>query len=108
MLVGNKMDLVEKDPSARQVYYDAAAEFARQHGLFFSEASAVTSYNVKQIFEDLFQEIYNQTSKGKGIDHSRRDYSVEPRGGIQLPVYTPDKKGCDQNACWSKHGPFLP
>merc|ERR1719230_715789 len=66
MLVGNKVDLVEKDPAARQVFYDAAAEFARQNGLFFSEASAVTAYNVKHIFEHLLQEIYNQSSKGKG------------------------------------------
>merc|ERR1719293_646712 len=29
MLVGNKVDLVEKDPTARQVYYDQAAEWAR-------------------------------------------------------------------------------
>jgi len=66
LLVGNKVDLVEKDPSARQVYYDAAAEFAKTHGLFFSEASAVTSYNVKHIFEHLLQEIYNQASKARG------------------------------------------
>merc|ERR1712203_768306 len=65
MLVGNKVDLAEKDPAVRQVYYDAAAEFARQHGLFFSEASAVTSYNVKHCFEHLLQEIYNESLKGK-------------------------------------------
>mmetsp|Transcript_83914 Transcript_83914/g.218463 ORF Transcript_83914/g.218463 Transcript_83914/m.218463 type:complete len:212 (+) Transcript_83914:87-722(+) len=66
MLVGNKVDLAKKDASTRQVYYDAAAEFARQHGLFFSEASAVSGDNVKHIFEHLLQEIYNQSSKGKG------------------------------------------
>merc|ERR1719343_986023 len=32
MLVGNKVDLCEQDDNARQVYYDAAAEFARQNG----------------------------------------------------------------------------
>merc|ERR1712187_498264 len=31
MLVGNKVDLVEKDPSSRQVSVDAAMEFGRQH-----------------------------------------------------------------------------
>jgi Rab family protein len=93
MLVGNKVDLVEKDTGSRQVYYDAAAEFARQHGLFFSEASAVTSYNVKHIFEHLLQEIYNSSSKGKG--RSQDDNA----GGIQIASGLPDKKGCDQNAC---------
>jgi len=95
MLVGNKVDLVEKDTSQRQVYHDAAAEFARQHGLFFSEASAVTSWNVKHIFEHLLQEIYNQSSKGKG--RSQDDNA----GGIQIANNpSNDKKGaCDQNAC---------
>merc|ERR1712151_1050546 len=73
MLVGNKVDLVDKDSSLRQVYTDAAAEFARQNGLFFSEASAVTSHNVKHIFESLLQEIYNQGAKSGGkasADHN--------------------------------------
>ncbi|CAE8684972.1 unnamed protein product [Polarella glacialis] len=93
MLVGNKVDLVEKDPSTRQVYYDAAAEFARQHGLIFSEASAVTAHNVKHVFEHLLQEIYNQTSKGRGRQ------SNEPPlvgGGIQLPAGGPSKDSCEQ------------
>lgn len=63
MLVGNKVDLVEKDPMARQIYAEAAAEFAEKHGLMFAEASAVTSYNVKHIFEELMQEVYNKASK---------------------------------------------
>lgn len=32
------MDLADKDPGSRQVYYDAAQEFANQNGLFFFEA----------------------------------------------------------------------
>merc|ERR1719201_1424167 len=95
MLVGNKVDLAERDPSARQVYYDAAAEFARQHGLFFSESSAVTSYNVKHIFEHLLQEVYNKASQGKG--RSQDDNA----GGIQIAAggAQSNKQGCDQNAC---------
>jgi len=93
MMVGNKVDLVEKDPSARQVYFDAAAEFARQHGLFFSEASAVTSYNVKHIFEHLLQEIYNQSSKSNG-----RESNDSPTGGIQISAGAPTKGGCDAAA----------
>eukprot|EP00403_Amphidinium_massartii_P047064 CAMPEP_0178459000 /NCGR_PEP_ID=MMETSP0689_2-20121128/47867_1 /TAXON_ID=160604 /ORGANISM="Amphidinium massartii, Strain CS-259" /LENGTH=206 /DNA_ID=CAMNT_0020085389 /DNA_START=155 /DNA_END=776 /DNA_ORIENTATION=+ len=93
MMVGNKVDLVEKDPSARQVYYDAAAEFARQHGLFFSEASAVTSYNVKHIFEHLLQEIYNQASR------SQKAHEETPRGHvISVPPQT-GEKGCEMQAC---------
>mmetsp|Transcript_19415 Transcript_19415/g.35181 ORF Transcript_19415/g.35181 Transcript_19415/m.35181 type:complete len:221 (-) Transcript_19415:109-771(-) len=94
MLVGNKVDLVEKDPSARQVYYDVAVEFANNHGLFFLEASAVTSYNVKKIFEELLQEIYNQSSKGKG-----REQMDSHSGGVQLAPNAPEKRGCEQGAC---------
>mmetsp|Transcript_118065 Transcript_118065/g.192224 ORF Transcript_118065/g.192224 Transcript_118065/m.192224 type:complete len:94 (+) Transcript_118065:53-334(+) len=93
MLVGNKVDLVEKDPSARQVYYDAAAEFARQHGLFFSESSAVTSYNVKHIFEHLLQEVYNQASKGKMDEPEEKGIQILP--GQTLP----EEKPCDAQAC---------
>jgi len=81
MLVGNKVDLAEQDPSARQVYYDAAREFACQHGLLFSEASAVTSYNVKHIFEHLLNEIYNQASKSKGREDNDAGDGITIAGG---------------------------
>merc|ERR1712150_189402 len=86
MLVGNKVDLVEKDPGSRQVYYDAAAEFARQHMLLFSEASAVTSQNVKHIFEHLLQEIYNQSSKGKGREPVESFENAARLGGAPSKV----------------------
>jgi Rab family protein len=93
MLVGNKVDLVEKDPSARQVYYDAAAEFAKQHGLLFSESSAVTSYNVKFIFEHLLQEVYNQGSKRKAEEPEEKGTVVLPGQSLQAD------KPCDAQAC---------
>jgi len=90
MLVGNKVDLIEKDPGSRQVQLDQAAEFARQHGLFFSEASAVSGTNVKHIFELLLQEIYNQSSQGK-----RREAEGGISGGINLATGPPAKSnGC--------------
>ncbi|CAD7948279.1 unnamed protein product [Amoebophrya sp. A120] len=67
MLVGNKVDLVEKDPSCRQVFYDSAAEWARQHDLLFAEASSVSNYNVKHVFEQLLQEIYNRQSRRSSL-----------------------------------------
>mmetsp|Transcript_47985 Transcript_47985/g.150194 ORF Transcript_47985/g.150194 Transcript_47985/m.150194 type:complete len:268 (-) Transcript_47985:7-810(-) len=76
MLVGNKVDLAEQDPSTRQVYHDVAVEFARQQGLLFSEASAVTSQNVHQIFEQLLQEIHSRSPKSK-----HRPESVGGGGG---------------------------
>eukprot|EP00921_Rhytidocystis_pertsovi_P002976 GHVQ01004961.1.p1 GENE.GHVQ01004961.1~~GHVQ01004961.1.p1 ORF type:complete len:283 (+),score=37.54 GHVQ01004961.1:543-1391(+) len=69
MLVGNKVDLVEKEPGERAVAYETAATYAQNNGLFFSEASAVSSFNVKHIFEHLLQEIYNQKTKGRNLGY---------------------------------------
>lgn len=98
MLVGNKVDLTDKDPQARQVLYENAVEWARQQGLFFKEASAVTNFNVKHIFEHLLQEVYNQAAKntGKVTDKSER-------GGIVMrpgQTYTPEPENpCGGQAC---------
>lgn len=98
MLVGNKVDLTDKDPTARQVYYDSAVDFAKQHKLFFKEASAVTNYNVKPIFEHLLQEVYNQAAKNttKAPDRSER-------GGITIQPgqnnYIGDQDACQLQAC---------
>merc|ERR1712196_218004 len=66
MLVGNKVDLADKDPAQRQVYYDAANEFARHHGLDFTETSAVTNIGVQDAFETLLLNIWKLGSAGKG------------------------------------------
>lgn len=94
MLVGNKKDLTQKDPSCRQVEYDAAATFAQRQGLFFSEASAVSAYNVKHIFEHLLQEIYNQKTKGLAFAEGGA-YSTphSPAGGVQLQAQVGSNQG---------------
>jgi len=91
VLVGNKVDLVEKDPGARQVSYDTAAEFARQHGLSFFESSAITSYNVKHILEHLMQRVYDLAADGK-LEVN------ENSGGIVIAPGASQKPGCD-SAC---------
>eukprot|EP00931_Biecheleriopsis_adriatica_P065891 TRINITY_DN40341_c0_g1_i1.p1 TRINITY_DN40341_c0_g1~~TRINITY_DN40341_c0_g1_i1.p1 ORF type:complete len:218 (+),score=53.38 TRINITY_DN40341_c0_g1_i1:95-748(+) len=72
MLVGNKVDLADKDPASRQVYYDAASQFARENDLvasdnhaLFQETSAVTNLNVKEVFQELLQEVYNEGTRSK-------------------------------------------
>ena len=62
MLVGNKLDIVQRDPSERQVSSGRAEEFARMHNLLFIETSAFTDTNVRDSFEILVQEIYNVRS----------------------------------------------
>lgn len=92
MLVGNKVDLVEKDPKSRQVYHEAAVEFAQQHGLLFKEASAVTNHNVKPLFEHLLQEVYNR--EVRAVKPER------PAGGVMMrPGGVGEDRPCDNQAC---------
>jgi GTPase SAR1 family protein len=63
MLVGNKLDICEKNPLERKVSSDRAEEFANQNGLLFMETSAFTDINVRDVFEMLVQEIYNVRSR---------------------------------------------
>ncbi|KAF4664489.1 hypothetical protein FOL47_005100 [Perkinsus chesapeaki] len=77
LLVGNKIDLVDKDPSTRQVSTEEAAAFAKENGLFFAEASAVSSVNVKYIFEKLLQEIYNQRSRAQAEGRNQQELTAQ-------------------------------
>jgi GTPase SAR1 family protein len=63
MLVGNKVDLCDRQESVRQVPTKTGMDFANQNGLQFSETSAVTTLNVKDAFENLLQHIFNEKSK---------------------------------------------
>ena len=62
MLVGNKLDICQRDPQERAVSTMRAEEFARKHNLLFIETSAFTDTNVRDSFETLVQEIYNVRS----------------------------------------------
>ncbi|VWU51978.1 ras-related protein Rab-11B [Hepatocystis sp. ex Piliocolobus tephrosceles] len=83
MLVGNKVDLAEQDESKRKITYEQGASFARENNLFFSEASAVSKLNVKHIFENLLQEIYNNRLKNNNRSFSPRSSSTN-ESAIQL------------------------
>ncbi|CAG9312937.1 unnamed protein product [Blepharisma stoltei] len=63
MLVGNKIDLALENPAVRQVNTEQARKFAQAEGLMFIETSAVTSTMIKEAFETLLEEIYNNSVK---------------------------------------------
>ncbi|CAK9047680.1 unnamed protein product [Durusdinium trenchii] len=95
VLVGNKIDLVEQDPSARQVYHDVAAEFARQNGLLFMEASAVSGAHVKEAFDQLLQEVYAKSPKG---DRNESDGPSSDKGAVTISPTnrgTKTSSGCE-------------
>lgn len=83
MLVGNKVDLVEENESKRKVTYEQGANFAKENNLFFAEASAVSKLNVKHIFENLLQEIYNNRLKTSNASFSNRSNATY-ESNIQL------------------------
>jgi Rab family protein len=71
MLVGNKIDLCDRNPEARKIPRELGEKFAKEHGLMFHETSAITVVKVKEAFEELLQNIYNvkaQSGVGMGKD----------------------------------------
>ena len=65
-LVGNKVDLVDISEKNREVSIEEAQKYAKENGLKFYEASALTNVRINDCFEDLLQEIYNERRKIKG------------------------------------------
>jgi len=55
ILVGNKIDLCEKNPQMRKVTKEEAANFAHANKLLFEETSAITDQNIAEVFERLLQ-----------------------------------------------------
>lgn len=60
-LVGNKADLEHRRHVSRQ----EAVDFARKHGIRYYETSAKTGKNVREIFEETAQAVYNKITDGK-------------------------------------------
>jgi len=63
MLVGNKIDLVERNNRKREVSLEEGKAFAAENQIMFSETSALSNLRVTESFEDLLQEIYNERRK---------------------------------------------
>ena len=53
LLLGNKLDLVEKNESLRQVPIEKADEYAAGHDMQFKEVSALTQLNIHPAFQDI-------------------------------------------------------
>ena len=79
MLVGNKLDVCEKNPLERKISSERALDFAKQNNLLFMETSAFADVNVKDVFELLVQEIYNVKS--------REDLMARRNGGGRMLVH---------------------
>ena len=90
MLVGNKIDLCEKNPGARRVHSIQGKQFAASQGLMFEETSAVSVVGVKEAFENLLQEIFNT----KGMSSKSKPSLGNTAGRIILPKFDAQDKSC--------------
>lgn len=103
-LVGNKLDLCqgegegeEEIGNKRAVKREDAEAYAAEHGLLFDEVSAKTGENVREIFFQIGERLYNikkQELKTKGITGSGSE-SGSGTVNIHLPrPSTNDSTGC--------------
>ena len=62
MLVGNKSDLVQENPSLRAVTFENAQGLASSNGMLYTEVSAVTAAGVNEAFEALLNAIHQKAT----------------------------------------------
>lgn len=89
-LVGNKVDLADKNSRRREVSYEEGKLMAQENKLLFFETSALSSFKVNDCFEDLLQEIYNERRK---ITNRNRAYNNIVTLGVK------DKAKLTSNKC---------
>ena len=81
-LVGNKLDLVERNERKREVEKYEAQAYAEDNHMLFFETSAYNGNNLNDIFEELLQTIY--TERRKIPELKERDKILESQNIINL------------------------
>ena len=81
-LVGNKLDLVERNERKREVSKIEAQAYAEDNHMLFFETSAYNGNNINDIFEELLQTIY--TERRKIPELKERDKILENQNVINL------------------------
>ena len=88
-LVGNKLDLIEKNERRREVSKAEAQAYALDNHMLFFETSAYNGNNISDIFEELLQAIY--TERRKIPELKNRDMYLDTKNGIYLDTKSGDK-----------------
>ena len=81
-LIGNKLDLVERNQGNREVSKEEAQAYAEDNHMLFYETSAFNGTNINDIFEELMQTIY--TERRKIPDFRERDDELDNQKSINL------------------------
>ena len=91
-LIGNKTDLEDQ----RKITAEKAQTFVEENNLhYFSETSAKTGFNAKNVFIEAAKCLYEEHLKYK--DRSSRLGSIASQTNIVLPKPTPKKKSEDKD-----------
>ena len=81
-LIGNKLDLIERNERKREVSKEEAQSYAEDNHMLFYETSAYNGSNINDIFEELMQTIY--TERRKIPDFKERDKEIDNLTSINL------------------------
>jgi len=83
-LVGNKIDLVEKNHRFREVSEDEGKLLAKKYEMLFYETSALNNQSVNDAFEDLLQKIYIERRKITIIEKDKNNnvINLKTKGNI--------------------------
>ena len=95
-LVGNKLDLVERNERKREVGKYEAQAYAEDNHMLFFETSAYNGNNLNDIFEELLQTIY--TERRKIPELKERDNLLENQNIVNL-VEKKDKSSNSNDEC---------
>ena len=95
-LVGNKLDLVERNERKREVEKYEAQAYAEDNHMLFFETSAYNGNNLNDIFEELLQTIY--TERRKIPELKERDNLLENQNIVNL-VEKKDKSSSSNDEC---------
>ena len=68
-MVGNKIDKVQLNETARKIKKEEAQEFADKEGIYFEEVSALTDTNVRITFENLLNQVL-EVKKKQEVDEN--------------------------------------
>ena len=96
-LIGNKLDLVEKNGKKREVSKEEAQSYAEDNHMLFYETSAYNGNNINDIFEELMQTIY--TERRKIPDFKERDREIDNLASINLRETDLKNKFNEDNDC---------
>ncbi|CAG9332072.1 unnamed protein product [Blepharisma stoltei] len=94
LLVGNKVDLCDRNPDSRKITKEQGARFAMENGLLFEETSAITIVRVKEAFEGLLQAIYNVKSQAGNTRSGRMSQTNHLATQLATNPKAQEKKCC--------------